>query len=279
MQVARSVECGAARQGTSLTLVTGNIAMSMTATKPCETEDRITVKLPEPLDTGWNRVHGITVAGDTLTIDPDVYFFRYEKPSWIVCDWDQVRDELLSAAESEDSAAEQMTLDFVKAHGARTTNPVDVLHTAHEVYSHIFRQEHLGDSDLGHVTPRHLRMLREMATLMALNRVELDGRISTIGPAWFFPATSRVVYELDTEQSEVLDDLYHGTFFNEYRRIESVKAHAALGGRLVHGCQSRPNMSGGCVVAYGTDLDRFRTELTAFKGAWIEQILAGASPR
>jgi hypothetical protein len=147
------------------------------------------------------------------------------------------------------------------------------------VYAHIFRQEQLDDPDLGHVTPRHLRMLRESATLMALNRVELDGRISNVGPAWFFPATSQVVHELDTEQSELLDDLYHGTFFNEHRRVESVKAHAALGGRLVHGCQSKPNMSGGSVVGYGTDLTRFRAELGTFKGEWIHRILAGASPR
>ncbi|MEV8153393.1 hypothetical protein AB0R11_12375, partial [Streptomyces fradiae] len=30
----------------------------------------------------------------------------------------------------------------------------------------------------------------------------------------------------------------HGGWFNEPRRIESIKAHAALGGRLLHGCQS-----------------------------------------
>jgi hypothetical protein len=43
-------------------------------------------------------------------------------------------------------------------------------------------------------------------------------------------------------------EVYHSTWFNESRRIESVKAHAALGGRLVHGCQSVPNQSGGACV-------------------------------
>lgn len=67
---------------------------------------------------------------------------------------------------------------------------------------------------------------------------------------------------------------YHGGFFTETRRIESIKAHAALGGRLVHGCQSSPNMSGGVVAPYGVDVDRFTTELNAFKGAWRAAIHA-----
>jgi hypothetical protein len=90
----------------------------------------------------------------------------------------------------------------------------------------------------------------------------------------FFPATARVVFDLDEAQGERIDDLYHGGFFNEYRRRDAVRAHAALGGRLVHACQSSPNMSGGAVLPYGADLERFRSDLQAFKAEWIDSILA-----
>lgn len=43
----------------------------------------------------------------------------------------------------------------------------------------------------------------------------------------------------------MLDEVCYSVWFNESRRIESVKAHTALGGQLVHGCQSVPNQSGG----------------------------------
>ncbi len=149
-----------------------------------------------------------------------------------------------------------------------------MLATAWQVYSYLFRDEHLADPGLAGVTPRMLRMLRECGTIMSLNRVELTGHISVAGPAWMFPATSCVVFDLDEAAAGLLDELYHGTFFNEPRRIESVKAHAALGGRLVHGCQSVPNQSGGCVVPYGTDIAAFTAELAKFKNEWIGQILA-----
>ena len=73
---------------------------------------------------------------------------------------------------------------------------------------------------------------------------------------------------------ERVDELYHGGFFNETRRVESIKAHAALGGRLVHGCQSSPNMSGGVVAPYGLDVAQFTTELNAFKDDWRAAIHA-----
>ncbi|WP_016906845.1 hypothetical protein [Streptomyces xiaopingdaonensis] len=34
---------------------------------------------------------------------------------------------------------------------------------------------------------------------MALNKVESDGHISNIGPCWFFPAATSVVFDLDEE--------------------------------------------------------------------------------
>ena len=53
-----------------------------------------------------------------------------------------------------------------------------------------------------------------------------------------------------------------------------MRAHAALGGRLVHGCQSSPNLSGGAIVPFGANLTRFTTDLTEFRAEWIAQIRA-----
>jgi hypothetical protein len=80
------------------------------------------------------------------------------------------------------------------------------------------------------------------------------------------------VFDLDDEKGGMLDEVYHGTWFNESRRIESIKAHAALGGRLVHGCQSVPNQSGGAVVPYGASIERFRKDLEAFRGEWLAAV-------
>ncbi|WP_431948383.1 hypothetical protein [Micromonospora marina] len=87
-------------------------------------------------------------------------------------------------------------------------------------------------------------------------------------------AAAQVVYDLDKATAEVLDELYHGTWFNESRRRESILAHAALGGRLVHACQGAPNMSGGCVVPFGTDVETMRRELAGMRVPWIERTLA-----
>lgn len=56
-----------------------------------------------------------------------------------------------------------------------------------------------------------------------------NGHISNVGPCWFFPAATSVVFDLGDEEGGMLDEVYHGTWFNEYRRLESIKAHAALG--------------------------------------------------
>ena len=117
-------------------------------------------------------------------------------------------------------------------------------------------------------------MLREAATLMALNKVETNGHISNIAPTWFFGAAIPVVFDLDEQAGQLIDEVYHGTWFNESRRTESVKAHAALGGRLVHGCQSGGNMSGGAVAPYRTDIKAFRDELGAMRDEWITTVRA-----
>lgn len=238
----------------------------------------IRAEMPAPFHPGWNRIPGVEISGSTLTIDPAEYFFRFDNATWIVCDWDGVRADLLGAKETSDTAVEQIALEYVKAHGLDTNDPATVLAVAWHVYSYLFRPEHLDSPDiqaLG-VTFEHLRMLIEMGTMMALNRVELDGSITNVGPAWMFPEASKVVYQLGHPDAEKLDELYHGTWFNEPRRVESVLAHAALGGRLVHGCQSGANMAGGSVVAYGTDIEAFRRNLGAFRTEWIDRVRACA---
>jgi hypothetical protein len=234
----------------------------------------ITVVLPEAFDERWSRLPGIHVEGRRITIDPHEYFFRFESDTWLLADWELVKSQLLDVQETTESAVEQVALDFIKAHAASTSDAAHVLSTAYEVYAYLFREEHLAGLGLPQITTEHLRMLREAATLMALNKVELDGHISNVGPCWFFPAATSVVFDLDDDMGGMLDEVYHGGWFNEHRRIESIKAHAALGGRLVHGCQSVPDQSGGVVAPYGASMTAFRDDLAAFKSGWIEQVYA-----
>ncbi|MFD7028492.1 hypothetical protein ACFWAR_10720 [Streptomyces sp. NPDC059917] len=234
----------------------------------------ITVELPDAFDPRWSRLPGIRVDGRRISIDPAEYFFRFESNSWLVADWELVKSRFLDVDETTESAVEQLALDFVKKHCASTSDAARVLATAYGVYSYLFREEHLAGLGLPQITADHLRMLREAATLMALNKVELDGHISNVGPCWFFPAATSVVFDLDEGTGGMLDEVYHGGWFNERRRIESIKAHAALGGRLVHGCQSVPDQTGGVVAPYGASMAHFRDELAEFKAGWIEQVYA-----
>jgi hypothetical protein len=183
----------------------------------------IRAALPGSLDPRWSRLPGLEADGSTVTLGPG-FWFRFENPSWLVCAWPGVRDDLL---------------------------PVPGLEA---------------------IGPAELKMLREAATLMALNKVEADGHISNISPAWFFGVAVPLVFGLDERAGQVIDEAYHGTWFNESRRVESVKAHAALGGRLVHGCQSYGNLSGGVVAPYGTDISAFRAELGAMRAEWVSAV-------
>jgi len=237
-------------------------------------DESFEVEMSLPFAPEWGRIPGLSVDGLRLRIDPAEYFFeRSKRPTWMLVDWDRVVEGLLPLKETETAAVEQQALEFVHKFGQRTEDPAAVLRTADQVYSFVFGREVLDDPALG-VTALELRILRESATIAALNRVELSGEIADMGPAWLIPAVARVVFDLDTENAERIDDLYHGTWFNEYRRVQSVKAHAALGGRLVHGCQSSPNLSGGTVAPYGVDLDRLRADLDASRQRWISSILA-----
>lgn len=245
--------------------------MTETITAPAPV---FTVELPVAFDPRWSRLPGIEVDGRRITIGPEKYFFRFESHTWLLTDWALVRSRLLPVQETSETSLEQTALDFVKQHGRTVTDPAEVLTTAYSVYEYLFREEHLNGLGLPAFTTDHLRMLREAATFMALNKVELDGHISNIGPCWFFPAATSVVFHLDEETGGMLDEVYHGGWFNEHRRIESIKAHAALGGRLVHGCQSVPDQSGGVVASYGASMPAFRAELSALKTDLIDQVYA-----
>ncbi|GAA3044414.1 hypothetical protein GCM10020000_25030 [Streptomyces olivoverticillatus] len=231
------------------------------------------MELPETFTETWNRIDGITVTDRTISINPSQYFFRYENPSWLLVDWDLVHTGLLDAAETSEQAIEQRALEFVQAHGRPTDDPAKVLETAYEVAAYLFRDEYVGIGGLD-VTARETKALREATTIMALNRVEQDGHLSNVGPCWFFPVATSVVYGFTEDEGRKVDELYHGGWFNETRRRESVLAHAALGGRLVHGCQASADMMGGCVLAYGTDLEQFRTELSEMKNDWMDRVAA-----
>ncbi len=201
----------------------------------------IVVRLPERIDPRWSRLPGVRVDGRTVTVDPTEYFFRFNSHTWRVVDWELVRDQLLGVHETSEKALEQIALEFIQQHGRSTDDPAEVLTIAWHVYSYLFREELLPVAGLEQIGPEELRMLREAAVFMALNKVEQDGSISNVGPCWFFPAATGAVFDLDDEAGGTLDEVYHSTWFNESRRLESVLAHAALGGRLVHGCQSVPN--------------------------------------
>lgn len=234
----------------------------------------IAVQLPERIDPRWSRLPGISVDGHTVTVDPAEYFFRFDSHTWHVVDWELVREHLLGVRETGEKALEQIALEFIAEHGRSTDDPAEVLSIAWQVYSYVFREELLPVAGLEQIGPEQLRMLREAAVFMALNKVENDGSISNVGPCWFFPAATGVVFDLDDETGAALDEVYHSTWFYESRRVESILAHTALGGRLVHGCQSVPNQSGGALVPYGASIERFRQDLASFRDGWLAEVQA-----
>ncbi|MDA8370908.1 MAG: hypothetical protein M0026_13725 [Nocardiopsaceae bacterium] len=233
----------------------------------------VTLTIPDHrFDPRWNRITGMSVEGDTITIEPEKYFFRLESDAWRVIEWDKVVTELLHVNETSESAIEQIALEYIAQNSHITNDPAEVLSIAWQVYSYLFREEHLASLGIDGITADHLRMLAEVSTFTALNKVEDDGQISIVGPTWFFADTAQVIYDLDEPTTELLDEVFHGAWFNEYRRIEGVKAHAALGGRLVHGCQSAPDRRGGVVAPYGTNMKRFRDELDSFRDTWLTTV-------
>ncbi len=104
--------------------------MTITTEHHGRTGETISVDLSAKFCAGWNRLDGVTVRGNRVTIDPATYFYRYEDPVWVLCDWDGVQAGLLDAAETQGAAVEQLALEYVRAHGQRTRDAAAVLATA-----------------------------------------------------------------------------------------------------------------------------------------------------
>lgn len=173
--------------------------MTITAPPPV-----INAELPEPFDPRWARLPGVGIDGRRIIINPAEYFFRFGSASWLVCDWETVRSGLLDVQESSETALEQAALEFIRAHARATCDAAEVLSIAWQVYSYLFRPELLPVADLDQIGLAELGILRQAATLMALNKVDLDGTISNVGPCWFFPAATSVVFDLDEDQGKML---------------------------------------------------------------------------
>ena len=224
---------------------------------------------------GWNKITGVTLEDGQLSIDPHQYFIRFEDPSWTYVPWSIVQGHWSEIRETPDTALEQAAVQFIAANRRTTSDPVVVMRNAEAVYSYLYDHERLAMyDDLEDVTAADLRVLRECSILCALNRAALNGRITVIGPAWYFAQCARTVFSLDRTSEIRVDELFHGGFYNGARLDEQVRAHVALGGKLVHGCQGSGNGAGGCVVQYGTDVRAMQTELMALRDPVIRAFQA-----
>lgn len=230
------------------------------------------IKARVNLDPRWEIIPGITVKDEAIEINPEEYFFRYENPQWKYVDWETVQNNWESLNESSDKSLEQKCLEFISKNAHSTNDPSVILENSEKVYSFLFDRERVNIGGKDNIPDNFLQILKEASTLMSLNRVELSGHASNVGPAWFFPIASQKVFNLSDEESMQLDELYHGGFYTESRRVDGIKAHVALGGRLVHGCQSAADMAGGCVLEYGANIQGFHNDLASFRDNWISMI-------
>jgi len=226
----------------------------------------ITFRPAAPFHEGWNKIPGLTVSDDVLTIDRDQYFIRFEDESWSYIPWAAARQGWSEIEETSEKALEQSALEFIARNRITTRDPAVILRNAEAAYSFLYDPQRLAAyDDLRDVSADDFRILRECSILCALNKVARNGRITVIGPAWYFAQCARTVFELDRDAEVRVDELFHGGFFNGARLSEQVRAHVALGGKLVHGCQGSGNGSGGCVVQYGTDVQALQSELVALR--------------
>lgn len=250
-------------------------AMALRDTQDIEIISKISFRPALKFHEGWNRVAGISVRDDKVEIDPDSYFVRLEDNAWSYVPWSVVESGWPEIEETTSMALEQAALDFINKNREVTSDPSVILANAEKVYSFLFDQERLSKyDDLSDVSADDLRVLRESSILCSLNKVALNGKITVIGPAWYFAQCARTVYGLDRESEMRVDELFHGGFFNGARLSDQVRAHVALGGKLVHGCQGTGNGSGGCVVEYGTNLQVMQSELIALRDPMIASFTA-----
>ena len=216
-----------------------------------------------PFHPGWSKVRGIRVGGDLIEIEPDIYFERLESVEWQYVPWELVRQSFDILVESPAVTLEQRCLEFVRRHVVHTTDPLVVLENAEKVFTYLYDRKHIdGFAGLDFVTDLDLRVLRESSILSALNQVDMEGHITNIGPAWYFAQCATLVYDLSIQDENRVDELFHGGFFNGPRLRDQLRAHCALAGRLVHGCGSgNGSHLGGCVVAFGTNVEAMQLEL------------------
>lgn len=222
-----------------------------------------------PFHQGWNRLPGLTVTDDLVIIDPHAYFERLEDPTWRYVPWEVVQAHWNDLSETGEVALEQACLSFIREHVQTTDDPAVILTNADAVYSYLFDEARLSQYEELPVEGGDLRVLRESSILCALNKVSVSGRIANIGPAWYFAQCARVVYDLSAKDEARVDELFHGGFFNGPRLRDQVRAHVSLAGKLVHGCQGSGHGSGGCVVAYGTNVDAMQEELMRLKPRFL----------
>ena len=246
--------------------------------EPGDLPETIAFRAAAPFHPGWNKIAGLSIDNDVLKIDRATYFIRSEEDSWSYVPWEVAQRGWSEIQETPNKALEQSALEFIARHRVITRDPAVILRNAEAVYGFLYAPSRLAThEDLRDVNADDLRILREASILCALNKVARNGRITVIGPAWYFAQCARLVFDLDREAELRVDELFHGGFFNGARLSDQVRAHVALGGKLVHGCQGSGNGSGGCVVEYGTDLQTLQMELVALREPILRRFMGGTA--
>ena len=232
------------------------------------------IRAPIAIDPRWSRVDGLTATSSEVTIEPEQFFYSFNRPSWTIVDWSDLREDWGNLRETPERSLEQVCLEYIKAHGKETRDPAEVLATAWEVYSFLFDAEAMDCNSDPELNALYLKALRETSILMALNAVSLNGELVNVSVAWFLPLCAQKIYDLTDDQAREVDELYHSGWFYEERRNDFLRAHIALGGRLIHGCSSSADMKGGVVAPYGVDVSAFMRELDAVTDACVAKIAA-----
>ncbi|MGW4412497.1 hypothetical protein ACWEJ6_51480 [Nonomuraea sp. NPDC004702] len=183
-----------------------------------------------------------------------------------MCNWPLVRDQSLTARESNDQALEQVVLDFIHAHGRTNSDAAE----SWQVYGFVFSLELLPVAGLKGISPAEPRMPREVVTLMALNKVADAGTIANVGPCWLFPAATSVIFDLDEATGGMLDEACDSTLLTTSRAgwSRSRRTPRSVAG-WSHGCQSVPDQSGGAVPRSGASVEAFGQDLRAFRQEWL----------
>lgn len=203
---------------------------------------------------------------------PTFFFWRYDDPIWNYIEWDIVKANWDSLDGDSDTTTEQKCLEFVKRHATVTTDPSKILSVASKLYENLFNFTPRSLLAFPSINESHVDILREMSILMSLNKVSQDGLIQNVSPAWFFPIACKRVFDLSKQEAEDIDNLYHSSMLYFGSQNDWLKAHTALGGILLHACQSVPDLRGGVVCAYGTNRKALAMDFDAHADEWINEM-------